>query len=297
MPDLGGSIRDLIDAAVQPVTPQVVAARGSRHRRRRRGMAITFAAALVIVGVASAVAVASSSPTRSVVAGTRGSTYTATNVVVSKPIGRNVNPAINYDRLAIIASSGEVPKNAAETLGLMAPQPFQPTAEPRLGQTTPSETGFARGVAMEPVSVVITPNQITGSLTITATAPTAKLAAASANALATELIIYLNPPAIFDPPPATSYEPRLDSLQAQHRAALLQVVDLRAQRVVATGQGTSPARIDAQLRQAENRLVDVDRQLLQLTQSPESTSPVVSLIVATPTNTRVGPPVPAPRRG
>lgn len=209
--------------------------------------------------------------------------YTATHVVVSKPIGTNVSPSINYDRLAIIASSGAVPANTSETLDLGPQTPFEPPFDARLGPPNPNNTGYARGVSIRPASVVVTPNQITGSLTIAATAPSPTLAAATANALAAELIIYLNPPVpVFFGQSAASYGARLNALQSQHQAVLQQLEDLRTRLFIAIAQGHSADSLRTGIRQASLRLVDVDRGLLQLTQSQESNSPLISLSVARP---------------
>src|SRR3984893_10552538 len=119
-------------------------------------------------------------------------TYEATQVIVSRPIGTAINNSISYDRLAIVATSGVVPTNTAFTLGLTAPQVLPPPTDLRLRPLNPHQPGNPRGVTMDPAKVVVTPNTLTGSVTITATAPSAKLAAATANASCPEPRFYRN---------------------------------------------------------------------------------------------------------
>lgn len=215
-------------------------------------------------------------------------TYQATHVIVSRPIGTAINNSISYDRLAIVATSGVVPANTADTLTLGPPQVFQPPTDLRLGPLNPNTPGNPRGVTMDPTKVVVTPNTITGSVTITATAPSAKLAAATANALGAELIISLNPllPLAFGDPPF-SFQATLNNLQTERQTVFAARAKAKSDAFVGAAQGANVEQNKANLRQVQARLVDVDRRLLDLLSGTSSNSPIITLSPAKPTTETV----------
>ncbi|HEX4775245.1 MAG TPA: CpsD/CapB family tyrosine-protein kinase, partial [Acidimicrobiia bacterium] len=220
-------------------------------------------------------------------------TYKATNVLAAKPLTTSVSTTIDYDRLALIATSGDVPARAAATLGFGAPTPFTPpNPDPKEPAPDPNKQGTPRGVKMSPVSIVVTPNAITGSLTMTATAHSRYQAAAAANALSTELLIFVNLPSsnAFVPPLLSYVQHQIAAVDAQRKPILDQLPVLNTALINSFLSGSRDAffigqRIDTLV----GRLIPLDRQLLGLVQQHNTTS-LVTLTYANPNSEDVIPP-------
>ena len=229
-------------------------------------------------------------------------TYHAKHVMVSKPIASSVNPNVDYDRLALLATRGDGPLNVVNTLDLGGHETAV-ESDPPLPRGVPESKGRPRGTQLPGVYVTAEPNSIAGSLTITATTNDPRRAIATANAIAFELTILLNrppvpvvaPTAVLDTPGQINalLRQRSDTFRQIHQlepalviARLRQQVDtvrrlrrLHLPLILSAGVGSAPA-VQTLLDQRaalSRRIAELDKQLLGLIQSGPSNAQLVTL--------------------
>ncbi|HZR14268.1 MAG TPA: CpsD/CapB family tyrosine-protein kinase [Acidimicrobiia bacterium] len=221
------------------------------------------------------------------------STYKATAVLVAKPLGSSETPGIDYDRLALLATTGDVPQRVSATLGVGNPTAFTPPPVSKDQPIDPNVEGNPRGVFMSPATVVVTPNKITGSLTIVASGNSRYQAAAVANAMATELQIFLNLPSSngIATPLVHFVQSVFATVDAQRKPIFQQIPTLHFEALAAffARNINEAKRLNAQHDAAVNRLISLDRQLFGYLQT-NSTSPLVTYQLASTNSEDVIPP-------
>jgi capsular exopolysaccharide synthesis family protein len=221
-------------------------------------------------------------------------TYTATNVLASRPLTASIVPGIDYDRLALLGTSGDAPAAAAAALGFAAPTPFTPpNPNPQEPSLDPNKTGTPRGVRMNPVRIVVTPNTITGSLTIAATGHDRYSVAAAANALSTELLIFVNLPSSTGFTANTlkrAVQREIAALDAQRQPILDQLPIVRQAGVNAFfAQSPDAGKLGQRVKDLTAQLMPIERRLLTLVQQNNTTA-LVTLNYADPAREDVVPP-------
>ncbi len=122
-----------------------------------------------------------------------GSLFRSTTTLISDPIGSKKSRDIDWDRIALLTTTGDVPSLVARELrfgrtGAVAPPAVAPTKHGARSR----KTGGPRAVSLNYVNVTAQPDAATGSIAITAEANSPTVAARVANTFATELLIFLN---------------------------------------------------------------------------------------------------------
>ncbi|MEY3361134.1 MAG: hypothetical protein RL531_853, partial [Actinomycetota bacterium] len=143
--------------------------------------------------------------------------YRATTTLISNPIGDSGTSGRDYDRLALLITTGEVPNRVADALDQVRWPEVQRNSKENCEESSsgggaagaPSKSGSncgsprsgkrvapgAAGVTLGyggTINVTATPDPTTGSLAITAVSGSAKGSARVANLFATTLVGYLN---------------------------------------------------------------------------------------------------------
>lgn len=222
-------------------------------------------------------------------------TYFASHVIVAEPLSNSVNSAVDYDRLALLATTGDAPLNVSRTLQLSAPA--KATQFVQLQQGQPETKGTPRGVNLNGATAVAYPSQVTGSLTIVASAHSASRAVAVANALADELIFLLNDTKAtpFDASNLQAYKGVINGLNAQRHQAFDRIDTLdRAIDVALLFQAPTLQELERERLKLSNQVVDLDRKLLD-TLPTGPTYPVKTLSPASTDTLNVAVPPPPER--
>jgi capsular exopolysaccharide synthesis family protein len=120
------------------------------------------------------------------------SLYRATHTLISEPIASRKNREIDWDRIALLATSGDVPTMVARQMRLGRRRSVEPLVPVVTKHSRARKKGGPRAVALSYVKVTAQPDGATGSITITAEARSPTTATKIANTFASELLVFLN---------------------------------------------------------------------------------------------------------